>query len=115
MLIVGLCLASFGGLAMLFGVFAAGKGAMAEGFDFVVLFGLTYLRLPGLALAAAGAVLVAVQRRSAARKAADPCGPYERSPSTGCGFWGSYDWAVPSPDGCHLGIAAQVADSNASG
>jgi hypothetical protein len=51
---------------MLFGVFA--KGAMAEGFDFAVLFGLTYLLLPGLALAAAGAVLVAVQRRSGSKK-----------------------------------------------
>jgi hypothetical protein len=37
---------------------------MGEGFDFASLFALVFLLMPGLAIAAAGAVLGAVQRRS---------------------------------------------------
>ena len=46
---------------------AAGKGAMAEGFDFVCLFAFVILLIPGLAVAAVGAVLVAVHRRSGSK------------------------------------------------
>lgn len=64
MLIVGSCLAGLGGLAMLWARLAVGKGAMAEGFDFVFLFALVILLIPGLAIAAVGAVLATVHRRS---------------------------------------------------
>jgi hypothetical protein len=62
MMIVGSGFAGLGGLGMLLAALAAGKGAMAEGFDFVSLFALVFLLMPGLAVAAAGAVLAAVQR-----------------------------------------------------
>jgi len=64
MLIVGSCFAGLGGLAMLGAVLASGKGARAEGFDFVFLFALVILLIPGLAIAAVGAVLAAAHRRS---------------------------------------------------
>jgi hypothetical protein len=69
MMVAGSSLAGLGGLGMLWASLAAGKGAMAEGFDFVSLFALVFLLVPGLAIAAAGAVLAAAQRRSG--KAAD--------------------------------------------
>ena len=64
MIIVGSSFAGLGGLAMLLAVLTTGKGAMAEGFDFVFVLALFYLLLTGAAVAAAGAVLAAVLRRS---------------------------------------------------
>jgi hypothetical protein len=64
MIIVGGSLAVSGGLAMLWAGLAAGKGALAEGYDLVALFALVFLLMPGLAAAAGGGVLAAAHRRS---------------------------------------------------
>lgn len=67
MIIVGGSLAVSGGLAMLWAGLAAGKGALAEGYDLVALFALVFLLMPGLAAAAGGGMLAAAHRRSGSK------------------------------------------------
>lgn len=70
MLVVGSCLAGLGGLALLWSALAAGKGATFEGSAVMFLYGVIFLLIPGVVVAAFGAVLRAIQRRSCSKKIA---------------------------------------------
>lgn len=70
MLIVGSCFFGLGGLVLLLSVQAPGKGTAFEGRAVLFIFGVIFLLIPGVVVAAIGAVLRAIQRRSGSKKIA---------------------------------------------
>jgi hypothetical protein len=64
MTVLGISFGILGGLPFILIETLAGKNANLEGLDFISLFALAVLLMPGLAVAAVGGVLAAIQRRS---------------------------------------------------